>query len=690
MQLLYPWFLVGLVAVAIPVVIHLLQLRRPLRFLFTNIAFIREVDLITTRRRQLQELLILVVRVLAVVTLVIVFCQPFFRPREKDSRMSGLGSRVFVDDSYSMQLSGVAKRSLFEQAIEQAGSLAEHVPVGERFNLINSGSAWLASAAYQAKLKELMLKGHAAYALNKGERTERDEDRNTLYVFSDFQKEQYNAGWLDEFGMKRSVVLVPVAGSAVGNMYVDSTWLDDTFVRVRTNTTLHIRLRNGGSVEVRDCPVKVFMGARQAAAFRVTVEPGQSVSSVVQLQVDDTSLMEGRVVTGDAPVTFDNSYYFTLQAAAAVRVLEVGNEPAAQQLYGNEPLFAYSFVQPQRVDYGVLRLANMVLLHELTVVDAGLRAGLQAVLKRGGTVVVVPSSQSSGHDSYQRLFRDLGLGAVQWEANVATPELREVAMPTGREPFFRDVFGAQQRPPTMPRVAPVLRWARTGTDILRLRDGESYLASFASGRGKVYVFSAPFSKAYSDFVAHALFVPVLYRMAMLSFRNEQQPAYRLSQGAIVLTLPQKAGAAAANGEQPDKADFRLVRDSLTLIPAQRVRDGEVRLEVPGIMDAPGFYQVQRRGQVMTTLAFNADKRESELAAYSAAELRKLIGPNRPNIEVVEGGPNGEGLAALQANETRRPLWRYFLAVALAALLAEALLVRFGHGRAVPNQVALTT
>ena len=81
--------------------------------------------------------------------------------------------------------------------------------------------------------------------------------------------------------------------------------------------------------------------------------------------------------------------------------------------------------------------------------------------------------------------------------------------------------------------------------------------------------------------------------------------------------------------------------------------------------------------MLTTLAFNQDKRESELAAYSPAELRQMIGPNRPNIRVLEDSADGRSLAKFQAEQTSRPLWRYFLVLALLGLLAEALLVRFG-------------
>jgi hypothetical protein len=676
MQLIFPWFLVGLAGVVVPIIIHLLQLRRPQRLMFTNTAFIKEVEMVTVRHRNLQHLLILLTRVLGIAALALVFCQPFIPAKQRIIPPTGVD--VLVDNSLSMQRRATGAGNLFGEAVVEAGSLGHVIADGKRFRLVNDGNVEMNEAAYQDKLGALKLSAHNPFAKLTGGVLAGNGIGDRLYIFSDFQKQGFNASALEKLG-KRDVVLVPLAGKKVGNVNVDSVWLDDAFVRLRTNVGLHIRLRNGGEMAVSNCPVKVFLGEKQVASYRVNVEPKQAVTSVVQVQVNSAELALGRVAVEDAPVTFDNTYYFTLQPAAAIRVLEVGEEPVARQLYGNEPLFTYSFAKPQSLDYGIIRQANLVLMQEVTQVDAGFREALREVVKRGGSVVIVPSAAASSHESYQQLFKALGLGTVQWETRADIPELQTVAMPNAQEPFFRDVFGAQQRAVTMPQVAPVLRWSRTGKDILRLQSGESYLSSFASGAGQVYVFSAPFAKEYSDFVAHALFVPVMYRMAMLSYQNEQLPAYRLTQNVIGLKLPTGNATAGASGGV-DEAGYRLVRDSLTLIPTQRVIGNDVRLELPVGMDAPGFYQVQRRGKVLTTLAFNQDKHESELAAYTADELREIVGPNRPNIQVVDSGVDGDGLTKFQAEQTGQSLWRYFLALALACLLIEALLVRFGGWR----------
>jgi len=675
MQLAYPNFLWGLLAIGIPIAIHLLQLRHPQRVFFTNTGFIREVELTTMRRRQLQELLVLLARVLAVGFLVLLFCQPFFPAVRSVAQRNTSDVQVLVDNSGSMQALGLTQSRLAYEAVKGAVALGKSYDAGTHFKVLGQRGGSKNLAAYEQELTSQQVgSSHSGWGMASVRDALQKEQASTVYLFSDFQKSEAGPDLWQRVGHNSQIVLVPQVAKTVGNIYVDSVWLNDAFVRARTTVGLRMRLRNGGNEVVTDCPVKVLLNKQQVASLRVSVEAGQAKEVIVQLQVPDDKLALGQVVTGDVPVVFDNSYHFTMQPAAAIQVLEIGEQPVAQQAYGREPLFTYTFTKPQALDYGKLRQANLVILQEVTQVDAGLREALASVLRRGGSVVIVPPASSVIRASYRELFRALGMGGEQWSEPVKDPQLRqEVAMPNVHDPFFRDVFAAQPQRVAMPRVAPVLQLGQ-GTPILRLRDGDNFLTGFGSGTGHVYVFAAPFAKEYSDFTAHALFVPVLYRLAMLSYRTDQQPAYRLNKQTVTLTMPP------ASQPARDEVRYRLVKDSLTYIPTQRQQGSQLQFDVPPDLTTPGFYQVVSQGKVLTTLAFNANKRESELAAYSAAELRQLLGPNHPNVQVLEGGAAPEALARYRAEQAGQPLWRYCLLLVLACLLAEALLLRFGRPR----------
>ena len=678
MHFLFPAFLFLLIAALVPIIIHLLKLRRHRQIIFTNNSFIQDAVLKASRYRNVKHLLILLMRVISVSALVFIFSQPFIPALQKEN-VEAHEVGILLDNSPSMQATG-AYGSLIDQASSQVREMIKEYGRDKSINWLGKTNRIMYKLTLEEELNKSGMSPNGNNLFSINDLFTSPLPKIPTYIFSDFQKSQFDGNILTRLDVNQTLVLVPQVKNKVGNIYVDSVWIDDEVVRLRTDINLHVRLRNGGEVQVDDCPVKVLLGSRQVAAYRVTVGPGAVVTNVLQIQISDNNAILGRLIIDDATVKFDNAYYFALKPAELIQVVEIGEVAIGQRAYINESLFNYQFFRSQNVNYGALGQANMLLLGSVTQIEFGLRQGIRALLKRGGSVVVVPPVGERSRPAYEQLFKELGLGTPQWEAlKNAVPEKREVGVPSTQAPFFRNVFGVQQRAVTMPRVVPVLRWSRTGQDILRLRDGESYLAEFASGAGRVYVFSAPFEPAYSDFAEHALFVPVMYRMAMLSYRSDQRQAYRLDERTVAFTIPGMSGVTNAGGNRSDAAGFRLVKDSLTFIPAQWVQGNEVRLEIPSEMTAPGFYQVQRGGKTLTTLAFNGNKRESELAAYSAAELRALIGPNRPNVQVVEAGPKGEGLAALQAGQTGRPLWRYFLGLVLVALLAEALLVRFRTG-----------
>lgn len=670
MALTYPWFLIGLLSIAIPIGLHLFELRRPKKLLFTNVGFIKEVKLVTARQRKLKHLLVLLTRVGFLVFLVLIFAQPYIPALIQSSEMQDLVG-VVVDASPSMQSGEADGQTKFETASIQARELPTAYSGSARYILSSEPTAGTNAAAYQAAVDKQTVSGQLVSVKTEVSRLNKGAAKpQQIFIFSDFQKNSFTKNSLETLRANQEVFLVPVGGKEARNVFVDSVWLEDAFVRVNTDVAVHIRLRNGGTEAVSNCQVKLFVGEKQAVAFGIAIPAGEAATTVARVRLENEQLQSCRIKLEDFPVTFDNKFFFTLQPAPKIKVLDVAAIATAptRRLYANEPLFAYSFLGANISTYGGLESANLVVVQGQPKIAAGLRESLLRVVQRGGSVVVVPPTERADQASYAQLFQELGIGGISWEQATAQPVLQEVAQPDVRSPFFRDVFGVQSRQPVMPKVSPVLRWSRSDMDILRLRSGDGFLAGFRSGKGVVYLFSAPFDNAYSDFAQHALFVPVMYRLAMQSFRNDQQPAYRLNQGTLAVNI----GEEAANAEQV----YKLTKDSVSYIPAQRVQGGLLRFDLPPGMNDPGFYKLTRAGKELTTLAFNFDKRESELASYSANELRRLIGPDRPNIHVYDAS-GGESVAArYKAERVGTPLWQYCLWGALACLLAEVLLLRF--------------
>jgi Aerotolerance regulator N-terminal len=670
----HPWFLLGLLSIGIPIILHLFELRRPQRVLFSNVEFIQQVKLLTARQRKLKHWLILASRIGAVICIVLVFAQPYIPAPEQQTAHTD-AVQVVIDDSPSMQQAGADDLSLLEQATQQARDLPLAFTAGARYYLLPGGRGEsITKETYRTAVEQVQVSGQAEKIEGLMRRMQQQRrGEGPLFIFSDFQRSGFSSASLASLDSTQQVFLVPLSGKRQPNVFVDSIWVDDAFIRVGAEVLVQIRLRNGGQETASDCGIKVLIGAKQVAAFQRTIPAGQSALAQVKIRVPDGKLLEGRVQLDDYPVDFDNVCYFTLQPASPIRVVEVSSEAALSRLYSNEPLFAYQHVNAVAVNYQTLQAANIILLREVTQLSAGLRDNLRQAVQQGATLVLVPSANPTSRGAYMQLFRALGIGRVQWQSMPqASPALQEIAPPSPQNPFFREVFAGVNARAGMPKVFPLMQWARSGIDVLHLRNGENYLSGFPSGRGTTYLFAAPFSLPYSDFMQHPLFVPVLYRLAMQSYQQEQQAAYRMSQSTVRVRLPRASQQVAA------ETVYQLVQDSVRIIPGQQEQGSTLRLDLPAAMRQPGFYRLERAGKVVTTLAFNLDKRESDLRSYSVAELRQLLGTAHPNVQIYEASQEQTVAARFKAARVGTPLWQYCVWGALAFLLLEVLLLRLSR------------
>ena len=104
MSFLTPLFLVGLSALAIPVLIHLIQRERKVIVPFPSLMFLRRIPYQSVRRRSIRHWLLLLMRAAAFFLIVAAFARPFFPQGALAVAVSG-GARevaVLLDQSASM------------------------------------------------------------------------------------------------------------------------------------------------------------------------------------------------------------------------------------------------------------------------------------------------------------------------------------------------------------------------------------------------------------------------------------------------------------------------------------------------------------------------------------------------------------------------------------------------------------
>ncbi len=702
MSFLYPSFLAGLLALAVPVAIHLFNFRRTRRVFFTNVALLRTVQTETKSLRRLKHWLVLAARLLFLTCLVLAFAQPFI-PKNggAGAGMARPGATsLYLDNSLSMQNEQSEKRyidiatgkldellTLFRNATdlqlltndftatEQQTGTAE--AIRDRVTSVRLSPAVRTLESVYRRQRNLLA------GLSSAGR------KNQLFWFSDFQKS--TVGDLSKLRIDTTdrLFLVPLNAKPTKNVYVDSVWLSTPFLRPMQNNSLNVKLTNGGLETVKNLPVKLYLDNQQTATATANLDANGSATVALNLNVTGKGFHRGRIVFEDYPITFDNQYFFVIEASPAVRVLHLDETPTTpdyvEAVFDNDSLFTLRHFSARNFDVGQLRATDLVVLEGVTQVTGTLRAELERFVGAGGSLLVIPPAQPD-LNSYGPFLAGLGINGLQTTNLPADPAgaLVPLADSDRRIPFFADVFQQtyQSEPLNLPSAAPVWRWS-AGEKLLTSRDGNSFLTRSTVSRsqqGAVYILGSPLTTRFGNLAQHALFVPVMYKMAALSVRA-QRTAYSFAENLV--TVPVRTAS--------EQTVYKLRRDKFEIIPTQRVVNNQLQISLPrpdqlspGQQIEPGYYELLTGNgpagprSVERVLAFNYGNDESQMSFYSAADLRRAFG-NQPNVQVFDSVQDGDFVQVMQQQYAGQSLWKYFLIAALVFALIEIGLVRLLKG-----------
>jgi len=669
-----PFFLYGLIGVSIPIIIHLVELRKARKIFFTNVAFIKEIKNITSNHRQIKQILILLSRILFLIFLVLLFAQPFI-PAEKKIVQGSDRLKIFLDNSFSMQNeSSSTNANLLETAASNIKKIVGSMGMNGRYSYIDHSELYSSYTDYSApKLADVVdqikfTNANKSLAAILNDFSTGSTLPYTGLIYSDFQKSTINSKSILSIDKRNQYYLIKVKGTANANAFVDSVYVEDEFIRVNQLNQIKVKVRNSGNQTIDACNVKFYIGADQVSALSIKVPAKRSTTFTLNYRLNDTKAKACRIELQDYPLDFDNKYFFTLQAATAINIVDISSydNTATQRLFTNEPVFKYRQVSPAQFNYTLLKETNLLILNSLEQVSPALAGNLVNFVNEGGGLIFVPGLAATAQNS-ERLLQQLNINHKQASGNATAtaPPQYDMALPDRNNPFFKNIFAKASPQMVMPKAAQLLTWSRASVDILKFRDNNKYLSQFNRGKGRVYLFAAPLTEPFSSFINNALFVPVMYKIAMQSYQNKVNMAYTLSDKNIVYRA----------ADQINKEIFKLVKDSIAYIPEQQIREGNLVFSVPSDVNEAGFYTLTKGDKPEAVFAFNLPKSESELNFYSTEELKTLT-QDTQNVHVLDVDDELSIKNLFDQENRGTQLWKYCLILCLLFALLEVLLIRF--------------
>jgi len=214
----------------------------------------------------------------------------------------------------------------------------------------------------------------------------------------------------------------------------------------------------------------------------------------------------------------------------------------------------------------------------------------------------------------------------------------------------------------MPKSSRVVDWSAPGEVLLKFKNDLPFLSRV---QPQAYLMAAPLRDELSGFHRHAIFVPVMYRIASLSKSISRQLEYSLSETVITVLIDSVSGTDIV----------KLRNQNQELIPNQRVIKNALILELPKFSLQPGYYELVKDDQVIKLLSFNFGKSESLLKQYGREEIEKTFSEFE-NVKIFEVSEVSAVNTEIQKSSVGIPLWKYSLMLALIFLFAEILIIRY--------------
>lgn len=666
--------LIGLTAVLVPIIIHLFNFRRYKTIYFSNVQMLEEIQKKTKRASQIQQLIVLALRVLGIACLVLACAQPFLRGSNKNTKKGNVVA-LFVDNSYSMETESKNGSRLYD-AVDAAKNIVQSFDfsddfvlttqdfTGEESHLLNKDQVLdmldrIAVSPNSHSFKEIhAFENHTLQQSNKA---------NVIhYYISDFQKNNFDISLLRN-DSSAHIGLIPTPAEQLSNVAVDSCWFLTPVFRLGNTITLVARIHNYGSEEVQKLPVKLHVNEKQKAIAAIDIAAGAYADCHLTYRIDEGSTNCGKVSIEDAPITFDDDLYFTYDVSENSTVTVIyDREPNRflAALYGKDSVFTYQPMGYQQVNYTQLRQSAVVVLNEVPTISSGLADELTKFVKAGGTLLVFPAAKAD--NSVNNLLRSLNAGTY---GNLVKSTLK--CKSVNRESlYFKGALETEDARIDMPQTLQhfAIAGGSNGSEvIMTLEDGAPLLVSYPAESGKVILSAVAMNDDYGNAHRHALFFVPLHNIGIMN--AAQQKLYN------VIGVDQMQRVMLPSDGSDEAVVLRARKGGGEFIPEQRRLGNETALYFHNQAKTSDWYDIVRGGQVLGTLAFNLSRRESDLACYDEDELQKMSKDLGDNAAVISA--DTKNIAKSVSDRLNgKPLWPWFIILSLLCFLTEIALLRF--------------
>ncbi len=512
-MLLAPGFLLGALAISLPVLLHFLR-RQPTEVnTFPTLMFLARSLRRKARFHSIRRWLVLLARCAVLGLLALAFARPFFA-RPFSSSTAAL--MIVLDDSCSMGADGQFEkaRAAALKALDQLGTgdLAGLVVADSRARLavpLGHDRDAVAQALRAAKLSYAANDYDSALRLADAQLAASPCGTKRIGLFGDRQE----LAWQDvdfkrplSTGVQLNVA--PAPARTIDDVSVDAVKIPGLFTGANQGMTATVTVHNRSEFTVQRRKLHLELDGREVATANLSLRPGQTLEVAVPFRAGALQPARGLARLDADAFPVNDTRYFALNPALPLRV---GVRPPGGA--GDVDLLAVALApSPDFVAFRPVPLATVAdlttcdafVLRPGETIDPTLEAAVVDAIRNGKPALVFADSSHAAELALQ----DLGIptssrSVIDDPLHFGGIDFTRPEVALFADPAHGDLFQVRFTNP------PLLELPDTARVIASLEDGTPAIAEVTVGHGAVLVVASGLDRASTTWPLQSTFLPFL-------------------------------------------------------------------------------------------------------------------------------------------------------------------------------------
>lgn len=688
MTFLNPAVLFGLLAASIPIIIHLLNLRKLKKIDFSTLQFLKELQKNKIRKIKIKQWLLLALRVLIILAIVTAFARPTIVGVSIGGTTSAAKTTaVFIlDDTFSMSVVD-QNGSYFNQAKEAIKNILTQFEEGDEFGLVlvSHQPDEIEMTSNLNKFVQEVDATNISYASGKLNNSiikaaeligEAKNFNKEIYVLTDFQKgrlanEDEIIDLKEQLGEQVRLYSFNYSGKEVFNFGIDDLKLNTQIFEKDKPVKFEAILKNYSERTKDNLVVSLFINGERLAQQSINLNSGESKIANLEASARNFGYNDAIIEIEEDDIIQDNKRYTSFFISEKIPVLILADDindtkliEAALKSVSEKGYFDITIKKTEQISGVSLNNFQVIILLSDNFGNESVK--LNQFLSSGKGIVIFPPSEN-GSSGFNSSLNSIGITSAGSFVKLEAGQSIHFSETDFNHPLFENIFMDEKKKQIeSPEIFSYFKInpGGKGKSIIKLQDESSFLSEYSISDGKVLLFSSSPVFSWSDFPIKGIFAPLVTKSVMyLSAYNKNEVNYfageTINVNVAERTLPQ------IKIVRPDKSeDFINIDENQT---SDFISYAATSLA--------GNYKFLSGEKLLASADVNTDPAESVTEYLTESDFDDYLEKiNFGGKHIVIDKSENPVQMILQARFGSE-LWRYFVLIAILLALVEMTIAR---------------